>query len=540
MAKPRDSESVPFSDGNPIEAAVLYKLLGDSGDEERVDGPKPADSPSSSGGKRDIEANPDERSHLQQLEDLVASEFLWELIEKLEEFHNTRRPAHRRGRKRGYNLMDIQILETGTHLYDNPSDVQRNLRNDRKNWKRLRRAAKKAFPNNKSRRLSKTAPSRHQVYRACRDYFSGDALAEFRRWYRRTAVQIAKDIGIFDPKAGSWTHPHKSQSMVGDMTWMRGATQFHRDKPFIPGTGKARRFDPHADYHHTSDGKPTKVPGRELVMLSCRTGYGNERIPTDAEFMPRKKSPLRKGRNEADQSLDMLERLLDETRDLLCGGMKCFIHDMAIDSEALDRALNDRLLPIAKTPKLAEGKYRHDNLGPHKFTTPSGRTETHDAKTCNGSVWVLLPNSRGKEVAVPLQRAHFYWGTEGKERSIAYCEVAIPHHPDVPASLRGATTVVRLNSTDEEIHNTPHTRRTRSLRPIPEADPDFKIYGGREDIESLFSDLKRHTRGKLCSIDEDRNLFNIFSYMILRLSRSLNAYHKRTATTATHAVPIAA
>ena len=310
MAKPRDSESVPFSDGKPIEAAVLYKLLGDSGDEERVDGPKPADSPSSSGGKRDIEANPDERSHLQQLEDLVASEFLWDLIEKFEEFHNTRRPTRRRGRKRGYNLMDIQILETGTHLYDNPSDVQRNLRNDRKNWKRLRRTAKKAFPNNKSRRLSKTAPSRHQVYRACRDYFSGDALAEFRRWYRRTAVQIAKDIGIFDPKAGSWTHPHKSQSMVGDMTWMRGATQFHRDKPFIPGTGKARRFDPHADYHHTSDGKPTKVPGRELVMLSCRTGYGNERIPTDAEFMPRKKSPLRKGRNEADQSLDMLERLL--------------------------------------------------------------------------------------------------------------------------------------------------------------------------------------------------------------------------------------
>ena len=190
--------------------------------------------------------------------------------------------------------------------------------------------------------------------------------------------------------------------------------------------------------------------------------------------------------------------------------------------------------------RLAEGKYRHDNLGPHKFTTPSGRTETHDVKTCNGSVWVLLPNSRGKEVAVPLRRVHFYWGTEGKERSIAYCEVAIPHHPDVPTSLRGATTIVRLNSTNEEIHNTPHTRRTRSLRPIPEADPDFKIYGGREDIESLFSDLKRHTRGKLCSIDEDRNLFNIFSYMILRLSRSLNAYHKRTATTATHAVPIAA
>ncbi len=90
---------------------------------------------------------------------------------------------------------------------------------------------------------------------------------------------------------------------------------------------------------------------------------------------------------------------------------------------------------------------------------------------------------------------------------------------------------MRLNSTDEGIHNSPHTRRTRSLRPIPEADPDFEIFGAREDIESMFSDLKYRTRGRLCSIYEDRNRFNILSYMILRLSRTLSAYHKRTATT---------
>ena len=98
---------------------------------------------------------------------------------------------------------------------------------------------------------------------------------------------------------------------------------------------------------------------------------------------------------------------------------------------------------------------------------------------------------------------------------------------------------MRVNSTDEGIHNSPHTRRTRSLRPIPEADPDFEIFGAREDIESMFSDLKYRTRGRLCSIYEDRNRFNILSYMILRLSRTLSAYHKRTATTAPQA-PIAA
>ena len=55
------------------------------------------------------------------------------------------------------------------------------------------------------------------------------------------------------------------------MTWMRGATQYHRDKPFIPAPARPAGSIPMPDYHHTSDGKPTKVPGRELVMLSCRT-----------------------------------------------------------------------------------------------------------------------------------------------------------------------------------------------------------------------------------------------------------------------------
>ena len=328
-----------------------------------------------------------------------------------------------------------------------------------------------------------------------------------------------------------------------DMSSMPGATKHHRNKPFDPNTGKTRRLDPRADYHHTIDGKPTKIPCRELVMLSCRTGYGNERILLDADFMAPKGSREREGRNEADKSLDMLERLTDENHDLLRGepgGIKVFIHDMAMDSEAIDRALGNRWLPVVKVPRLADGKYRDGNLGPHTFTSPNGRTETHDVKTLNGSCFVWLPTSRGTEMAVPLRRVHIYWGTEGKRRSIAYCCVALPDDPDVPAGLRGATTTIRLNSTDEEIHNSPHTRRTRSLRPIPEADPDFDIFGGREDIESTFSDFKYRTRGRLCSIHEDRYRFNIVSYMILRLSKTLNAYHKRTATTATQAVPIAA
>ena len=316
------------------------------------------------------------------------------------------------------------------------------------------------------------------------------------------------------------------------MTWMGSATQYHRDEPFHPTTGKTRRFDPHADYHHTVDGGWTEVPGRELVVLSARTGWGNERILLDADFMAAKGSRSRKGRNDADHAVDMLKRLIAENpKAFRRGGAKVFIYDMAMDSECCDNVLDMRIVPMAKTPRLKAKKYRSGNLGPHEFTRRDDGVEDHDIKTLNGSTWVMLPDGYGQEVGVPLERKHLHWGAEGA-RSIAHCDVEIPNHPRIPNSLQGATTTVRLNSTPEEINQNPHTRRTKSLRPIPEADPDFGIFGGREDIESTFSDLKYRTRGRLCSIREDFNRFNILAYMILRLSRSVSAYSKRTTTPA--------
>ena len=102
--------------------------------------------------------------------------------------------------------------------------------------------------------------------------------------------------------------------------------------------------------------------------------------------------------------------------------------------------------------------------------------------------------------------------------------------------------LVCFNSTSTEIHNKPrHTRRSLSLRPIPESDPHFaEIFGAREDVESVFSNLKYLTRGKLKSTDEDRNLFTITAYMLLWMTRARTAHHKSLAANPTQAIPIAA
>ena len=539
MAKPREPGWRPFLDGEPIDADQLGQLMGgDAAEAERKDGPAVVGVPAAGGGQRHIPPVPDKDSDLQRLEHLLRLDEVWEMIEKLDEFHKQRQEklklygGRRRGAKRQYELMDILLVVVALPCFDNADDTLRNL-SDPKTWKRLRKAVRRAYPKNGNpnkshRRLSKAAPSRSQVFRARRDYFSGEALEQLKRWYRQTAVKIAKEMGLFDPAAGSWTHPDRTQSIVGDMTWIGAATQFHRDQPFHPTTGKPRRFDPYADYHHTIDGGWTKIPGRELVVLSVRTGYGNERILLDADFMPRKGCPSRKGRNDADHAIDRLRRLVDENPDELRGGaVKVFIFDMAMDAEGFDDVLNMRIVPMAKTPRKKNGKYRSGNLGPHEFTTSDGTTVTYDLKTLNGSTWVMLPDGYGNEAGVPLRRKHAYWGVEGT-RSVLYGGVEIPDHPRVLDHHTGATTTVRMNSTVEEVNGNPHRRRTKSLRPIPEADPDFKLFGGREDIESTFSDLKRKTRGRLNSIREDFYELQILAYMMLRLSRSVTAFRRRT------------
>ena len=273
------------------------------------------------------------------------------------------------------------------------------------------------------------------------------------------------------------------------------------------------------------------------MVLSARTGYGNERILLDADFMPHKKCPSRKGRNDADHAIDMLKRLLNENRNELGGGAaKLFIFDMAMDAEGCDDVLGMRLLPMAKIPRKKDGKYRSGNLGPYEFTTRGGATETYDLKSLNGSLWMMLPDGYGDEAGVPLRRKHCHWGAKS-ERNVAYLDIVIPRHSRVLQHLQGAITTVRLNSTPEEINSKPHRRRTKWVRPIPEADPDFALFGAREDIESTFSDLKRKTRGRLNSIRDDFYQFNILAYMMLRLSRSVTAFRKRTTPAAPKPAP---
>ena len=443
-------------------------------------------------------------SLMQQLEVIVESDVMWGLAEQLEAFHQSRGSS---GPHRQYTLMDILVTSVAAQLCGSDRAAIRQL-NDPNVWGRLCDAAA-AVPDDSSRRLSPRAPSRYQLYRARQNHFSGDALEVLKRGMRAAAVRTAADLGAFDPSAGTWTRPDESQCVVGDATR-------------IP-VSDSHRKGPNKRYLSASEsGKgPRPAVGRELVVLSCRDSDGSEPIVLDADLGEGAVSGT--GCNDADRAAAMLRRLLEEHSDTLRPGLRGLVYDMAMTSEAFDQVLDMGVLPITKVPRSPGGGHQNVTLGTCLFTGADGTQHDHEVVTINGAPAVVLTDSGGEETIVPLCRQQIRW-ENSRSRHVAYGHYAMPDTPPVPTHLRGASTVIRLNSLDNEAAS--RKRRTRALRAIPEGDADLdRLYGTLESVDSTVADIKSDARRLRGSRDSE---FRILVYQMLSLVRAGAARHTRS------------
>lgn len=415
---------------------------------------------------------------LEHLEALVASDHAWRAVEHLEALLAS--GSRRAGPKRRYTLMDVVVTEAAAVLWGSARGAVRNL-NDPECWERLRRAAAEAFPNSR-RRLSQDAPSRQQLYRALQSAFRGEALDMFMRHARAESVAAATRMGMFDPTRGGWTHPHASQVLAGD---------------------------------------GTRFLGHRLVVLAGRASDGS--IVFDAGLAPSDTSSDGVEPTETDQVLAMLRRLLDETGDILQPGLRGLAYDMSMSLGAIDRVLDLGVLPIVKVPKAPGGELRCVNLGKLPFTTVDGATHSLVVKVIDGAPAVAFTDSAGVDQLLRLRRERILWGRG--ERRIAYGRYLVPSELAVPEHLRGASTMIRFNSTPEEVHSG-SGRRCHGLRPIPQSDEAFhRIYSVRADAEALCADLRRNRHLK--RLQDDRLKFSITCYQLLLLAVAVAAYYRR-------------
>ena len=241
--------------------------------------------------------------------------------------------------------------------------------------------------------MSPRAPSRSQLARARRD-FSGDALAELKRGLRAASVEVATNLGVFDPKAGSWTHPGRAQCIAG------------------------------AETRILTNNPPWAKPGRELVGIACRNSNGNERLLLDADFSD---GTVNGG---GARSAAMLRRLLDEHDAKLRGGLRGFIHDMSMTPDTIDAVLDMGVLPIVKVPRTPGGQLRSVDLGSHTFTGVTGTRDVHDVIAVDGTPAVVFTN-RGERTIVPLRRQRIRW-TNSRSRYVAHGRYTMPSSPGSP------------------------------------------------------------------------------------------------------------
>ena len=157
-----------------------------------------------------------------------------------------------------------------------------------------------------------------------------------------------------------------------------------------------------------------------------------------------------------------------------------------------------------------------------------GQQTCRQVVAVDGAPTIETVDSDGIAHVVPLSRARTY-ARKHPRRCTYYSDYAVRDHPLVPPDLVGATTSVRHNSTRDERDRRPHRRRTRALRIVSEADPDFdSLYGLREDSESNNSQYKQTLHhGRARTVGANSLRLDLLAYQCVTIITALVAHQRR-------------
>lgn len=491
---------------DPVLLSSLNLRVGDITEATRIDG---------FSGAREVRAprhrsrwtEPLKMSPLDFAEIYASLADLWDIANEYEEIL---RKQHRVGRNRECKVADMMVYQLLENQLLSSRAVERFL-HDKRNWNVIVAAAKKSWPNNPERRLSSEPPTRFQFMRL------RDALYkkipgfhdDYRNKMRIATVNTARHIGCGQAK-DSLTHPSKLNMIMGDATWEPAFFNGLADRTYFDKqTGEIfeGRSDPDAMPFH----REGSAPGNYLVSALIRTEHEHERIILDSQYRPDGKGD---GTIFTDMAFNLFEPL---------GIIRGVIYDMALKAADQDRVGSSGRHVLCKVPHTKDDRLRTEVLGERKFETGE-KTFTETVTAIDGCPTIVVVNIEGEKMVIPLTRKQ----TKLRDTTM-YNIFQIPDHPLVPISKRGATTMIRPFSSQNDLDaNKP---RPRYLRSIPLNDPDFsRLYGLREDTESMHNDYKhRLVNRRARTVGLDRREMDIRGYQLHQMIVALAAWSIRTS-----------
>lgn len=388
----------------------------------------------------------------------------------------------------------------------------------------------------------RTPPAWHHWRRLRDNHLTTDhGLAALSRAFTTSAVTLAHDIGLLDPKGpGSFTHPDRSRVLYGDGTTVRPIykpptairTTDDHGQPITLypdlSTGELlhtppRRFDPDtAEFH----GHAGPVHGHSYVTFQARGPQPYARVILAARHVS---APGQ----EANTALAVLKDLHRHVGN----GAQVVVYDGAFRGIHIDQIMREcGWITIAPTQKHrtpidpeAPAAIRLPNgtlargylLAPVTHTTPTG-TCTHTLATVNGRAVEIDLNIDGDPVVIrettrgPIKRSPRKSGNYHFNAGITI------HCPDEPF-----TTWLSPHATAD----TPN--QPERLRLIPEGDVDWtRIRGIRSDAEGTWSQLKRTLIAeRAASLGWRRGLTDLYTFAILNNAYTEAAHLARTTPT---------
>ena len=479
--------------------------MGDTSEVERIDGFSGVGEVRAPR-KRLRHTEPLNLSVLDIAEAYVGLAVLWEMSD---EYEKVLHASYTVGRKRQCRIANVLVYQILRSLPLTARAVHRFL-DDPRHWQALVAAAEHHWPNHPERRLSPEPPTRFQYMRTCNSMIEQvpDFLDSFRRVMSEAAVKAARHLGCGQDK-DSLTHPSKKNMIMGDATWEQSLYNGLAGRTYIDEiTGEVftGRSDPDASPFHGEG----SAPGNYIVSVLTRTEYEHERIILDSQYKP---DGIGDGTMFTDLALKLFEPL---------GNVRGVVYDMALKAADQDRVGSTGRHVLCKVPHIKGDRIRSEVVGDCKFDK-DGKSFKEVVTSIDGCPTIVVVDTSGEKYVVPLVRKQ----TKVTQKRM-YNVFEIPDQPLVPLSKRGATTLIRMFSSEADI--AAGKPRPRYLRSIPLNDPDFtRLYGLREDTESMHNDYKsRLVNRRARSVGLARREMDIRGYQMHQMVVALMAWKIRT------------
>ena len=500
-----------FENGESVRCASVVTTIGDTSEEERFDGQKGLSLVTTDTG-REVTGEPLDLSDIQKVQMNVTSDGFWEMADELTSHTQRRKPE--RGRKREHRIADWLVFWGAKTVYGgNARKTARQLQ-DPQNWWLISEAVKQRWPDDPNRWLSPRPITRSQYHYFRENYLDDETIERLCGINEDCSAQKAQHNGQFDPKAGSMTHPSKSQGIAGDATWLETMTGVHE-----PTERNRDKYDPDAVYYHTSEDRPTR--GHKLVLSVAHNGHRQESVILAFEPKP-------KGITEAELFFEQVNRLIRNNPQIKFG-LRFVAYDMALDSATQDCFLDIGINPVSKVRHTKGGNPAAVNLGPHKFQKNGTLALNQNVTAVDGASCVIFTDAEGDDRYVPLRLREVLLRPQAT-RILIYAVMELPDDPAVPENLVGAKTEIRMNSTPEEIEANPHQRRTRAVRIFAEGVAEqFQVFGLREFAETSFSQYKSDKPGQRAQVTNARRLkLELMAHQLTVSNIAVVANHNRT------------